>query len=62
MNFYIMSKDVAVAKWHDNNLEVINENLEGMKKILGVLGEFTKKEDPKAGRKSSVRPPRRYDD
>ena len=27
MNFYIMSKDVAVAKWLDNNLEVINENL-----------------------------------
>ena len=27
MNFYIMSKDVAVAKWQDNNLEVINENL-----------------------------------
>ena len=27
MNFYIMSKDVAVAKWHDNNLEIINEDL-----------------------------------
>ena len=22
-----MSKDVAVANWHDNNLEVLNENL-----------------------------------
>ena len=44
------------------NMDKINENLEGMKKILGVLGEFTKKEDPKAGRRSSVRPPRRYDD
>ena len=29
MNFYIMSKDVAVAKWQDNNLEVINERSEG---------------------------------
>ena len=27
MNFYIMSKDVAIAKWLDNNLEVINEDL-----------------------------------
>ena len=27
MNFYIMSKDIVVAKWQDNNLEVINENL-----------------------------------
>lgn len=27
MNFYIMSKDIAVAEWQDNNLEVINENL-----------------------------------
>ncbi len=27
MNFYIMSKDAAVAKWRDNNLEIINENL-----------------------------------
>ena len=27
MNFYIMSKDVAVAKWQDNNLEVINEKM-----------------------------------
>lgn len=27
MNFYIMSKDVAVAKWFNNNLEVINEDL-----------------------------------
>lgn len=27
MDFYIMSKDVAVAKWHDNNLEVMNEKL-----------------------------------
>lgn len=27
MNFYIMSKDAATAKWQDNNLEVINEDL-----------------------------------
>ena len=27
MNFYIMSKDVAVAKWQNNNLEVINEKM-----------------------------------
>ena len=27
MNFYIMSKDVVVAKWQDNNLEVINEKM-----------------------------------
>ncbi len=27
MNFYIMSKDVAVAKWLDNNLEIINADL-----------------------------------
>lgn len=27
MDFYIMSKDIAVAKWQDNNFEVINENL-----------------------------------
>ena len=27
MNFYIMSKDVAAAKWHNNSLEVINEDL-----------------------------------
>lgn len=27
MDFYIMSKDVAVAKWQNNNLEVINEKM-----------------------------------
>ena len=27
MNFYIMSKDIAVAKWYGNSLEIINENL-----------------------------------
>lgn len=27
MNFYIMSKDTAVAKWQDNNLEVLNQDL-----------------------------------
>ena len=27
MNFYIMSKDIAVAKWHDNSLEILNEKL-----------------------------------
>lgn len=27
MNFYVMSKDTAIAKWQDNNLEVINDNL-----------------------------------
>ena len=44
------------------NLDKINENLEGMKKILGVLGEFTKKEEPKANRRSAPRTPRGYDD
>ena len=27
MNFYIMSKNVAVAKWFNDNFEMINENL-----------------------------------
>lgn len=27
MDFYIMSKDIAAAKWQDNKLEVINEKL-----------------------------------
>lgn len=27
MNFYIMSKDVVVAKWQDSNFEVMNEKL-----------------------------------
>lgn len=44
------------------NLDKINENLEGMKKILGVLGEFTRKEEPKTNRRSSPRTPRGYDD
>ena len=45
------------------NLDKISENLEGMKKILGVLGEFTKKESPSSsGRRTVSRPPRRYDD
>jgi len=44
------------------NLDKINENLEGMKKILGVLGEFTKKEEPKVSRRSTPRTPRGYDD
>lgn len=44
------------------NLDKINENLEGMKKILGVLGEFTKKEEPKATRRNSYRTPRGFDD
>ena len=45
------------------NLDKISENLEGMKKILGVLGEFTKKESPSVNnRRSTSRPPRRYDD
>lgn len=45
------------------NLDKINENLEGMKKILGVLGEFTKKESSNVnGRRNASRPPRRYDD
>lgn len=43
------------------NLDKISENLEGMKKILGVLGEFTKKEEPKTGRRTT-RSYRRYDD
>lgn len=44
------------------NLDKISENLEGMKKILGVLGEFTRKEDSKVGRRNIDRTPRRYDD
>jgi len=44
------------------NLDKISENLEGMKKILGVLGEFTRKEDPKVSRRNIDRTPRRYDD
>jgi len=44
------------------NLDKISENLEGMKKILGVLGEFTRKEDPKVNRRNINRNPRRYDD
>ena len=27
MNYYIMSKDVAVARWQGGSLEVMNENL-----------------------------------
>jgi len=27
MDFYIMSKDVIVARWHNNNLEIIHEKL-----------------------------------
>ena len=27
MDFYIMSKDISVAKWQDDNLEILNENL-----------------------------------
>ena len=27
MDFYIMSKDIVLAKWQDNNLEIINEDL-----------------------------------
>ena len=44
------------------NLDKISENLEGMKKILGVLGEFTRKEEPKTSRRNINRTPRRYDD
>lgn len=45
------------------NLDKINENLEGMKKILGVLGEFTKKESSSVdNRRNTSRAPRRYDD
>ena len=44
------------------NLDKINENLEGMKKILGVLGEFTKKEDVKSTRRSNFKTPRGFDD
>lgn len=46
----------------DVNLDKINENLEGMKKILGVLGEFTKKETPKATRRNTGFTNRRMDD
>lgn len=44
------------------NLDKINENLEGMKKIIGVLGEFTKKEEPKTNRRVTPRTPKGYDD
>lgn len=44
------------------NLDRISENLEGMKKILGVLGEFTKKDDLKTTRRTSARTTRRFDD
>jgi len=44
------------------NLDKINENLEGVKKILGVLGEFTKKEEPKVNRRAVSRTPRGHDD
>lgn len=44
------------------NLDKISENLEGVKKILGVLGEFTKKEEPKASRRNFYKSPRSYDD
>lgn len=27
MDFYIMSRDEAVAKWQDNNLEILKANL-----------------------------------
>lgn len=39
----------------------INENLEGVRKILAVLGEFTKKDDVKPKR-TYERPSNRYDD
>lgn len=39
----------------------INENLEGVRKILAVLGEFTKKDDVKPKR-TYERPNNRYDD
>lgn len=44
------------------NLDKISENLEGMKKILGVLGEFTKKEAPRTNRRTNNRTPRGFDD
>lgn len=44
------------------NLNKVSENLEGVKKILGVLGEFTKKEEPSTGRRVKDQPLRRYDD
>ena len=44
------------------NLDKISENLEGMKKILGVLGEFTRKDDVKVSRRNTSRTTRRYDD
>ena len=32
MDFYIMSRDSAVAKWQDDNLKILNEN-----EILSIL-------------------------
>ena len=47
--------------FEDIDVNKINENLEGVRKILAVLGEFTKKDDSKAKRVYS-RPTSNYND
>ena len=47
--------------FEDIDVNKINENLDGVRKILAVLGEFTKKDDTKVKR-SYNRPSSNYDD
>ena len=47
--------------FEDIDVNKINENLEGVRKILAVLGEFTKKDDTKVKR-SYTRPNNNYGD
>ena len=47
--------------FEDIDVNKINENLEGVRKILAVLGEFTRKDDTKSKRTYS-RPNNNYND
>ncbi|MBR3890684.1 MAG: hypothetical protein IKJ30_01255 [Bacilli bacterium] len=47
--------------FEDIDVNKINENLEGVRKILAVLGEFTRKDDTKVKR-SYNKPSSNYDD
>ena len=47
--------------FEEMDVNKINENLEGVRKILAVLGEFTKKDDTKSKRTYS-RPTNNYND
>jgi len=47
--------------FEDIDVNKINENLEGVRKILAVLGEFTRKDDAKSKRVYS-RPNNNYND